>query len=97
MAKHLLNGSHAKNIATRWRLEARLEALEQELSNNKVIAFNHRRREGNKVADLLANIGVESELTLQAGTLDILKNHAQAQECNHLVQNDANPSDVGAS
>eukprot|EP00253_Pinus_taeda_P025694 PITA_25694 len=28
MAKHLLNGSHAKKIATSWRLEARLEAME---------------------------------------------------------------------
>lgn len=74
-----------------WKL------LEQELLNNRAIAFNHTRREGNKVADLLANIGVGSELNLQASTLDIIKNHAQAQECIHLVQNDANLLDAGAS
>lgn len=60
--KHLLNGSHAKKIAMSWRLEERLEALEQELSNNKAITFNYTRREGNKVAYFRANIGVESEL-----------------------------------
>lgn len=78
MAKHLLNGSHAKKIATSWRLEARLEAMEQELLSNKAITFNHIRREGNKVVDFMANIGVENEHTLQTGTPNILKNHEQA-------------------
>eukprot|EP00253_Pinus_taeda_P011126 PITA_11126 len=96
MAKHLLNGSHAKKIATSWRLEARLEAMEQELLNNRAITFNHIKREGNKVVDFMANLGVENEHTLQKGTLDILMNHEQAQECNRLVQNDAALLDAGA-
>lgn len=67
MAKHLQNGSQARKIATSWRLEARLEAIEQSLRSNRAISFNHIKREGNKVADLLANIGVENENTLLTG------------------------------
>jgi len=95
MAKQLLNGSHARKIATSWRLEARLEAIEQALLNNRAIIFNHVKREGNKVANLLANVGVENEHTLLTGTLDIIPNHDQVQECNLLVQRDAAPPDAG--
>jgi len=95
MAKHLLNGSQARKIATNWRLEARLEAIEQALHSNRAITFNHIKREGNKVADLLANIGVENENTLLTGKLDIITNNDQAQECTRLVQRDAAPPDAG--
>lgn len=36
------------------------------------IIFSHVKREGNKVADLLANIGVDAENTLLIGTIDII-------------------------
>jgi len=58
MATRIQNGSQARKVASSWRLEARLNAIEQELRKNRAISFNHIRREGNKVADLLANIGV---------------------------------------
>lgn len=95
MAKHLLNGSQAKKIATRWRLEARLKAMEQELLTNRAITFSHIKRYGNKVADFLVNVGVDNEHIIQIGTLDILTNDAQAQECNRLVQHDAIPPNAG--
>ena len=68
-----------------------MEAIEQALLNNRAIIFNHIRREGNKVADLLANVGVENEHTLITGTLEIISNHDQKQECKLLVQRDAAP------
>lgn len=75
MAKQLLNGTHARKIANSWRHEARLVAIEQWLHNNRSIIFIHVKMEGNKVADLLANLGVDSEHTLITGTLDIIQNH----------------------
>jgi len=95
MVKQLLNGSHARKIAMSWRLEARLEAIELELLNNRAIIFSHVKRDDNKVTDLLANVGVESNNTLLTGTLNIIPNHDQIQECNQLVQKEATPLDVG--
>lgn len=89
MANQLLNGVHAHQIANSWRLEARLDAIEQALHTNRAIILNHVKWEGNKVADLLANLGVENGHTLLTGALDIIHNHDQNQECKTLVQRDA--------
>ena len=72
MANQLLNGTGAHKIANSWRLEARLEAIEHWLHTNHAIIFQHVKREGNKVADLLANTGVDNEDTLLSGDLDII-------------------------
>ena len=37
----------------------RLELLQLWLRDNKAVTFNHIRREGNKLADFLANLGAE--------------------------------------
>jgi len=95
MAKNILNGSHAKKIATSWRLEARLEAIELELHRNRAITFTHIKREGNKVADFMANVGVENDHSLITGQLNTILTHDKAQECSHLVQKDAIPPDAG--
>jgi len=96
MVQQLLNGSHASKIATSWRLEARLEAIELELLNNREIIFSHVKRDGNKVADLLANVGVESNLALLTGPTNIIQNNDKLHECNQMVQEEATPPDVGA-
>ena len=95
MATRIQNGAQARKVASSWRLEARLNNIELELRTNRVISFHHTKREGNKVADLLANIGVENKQTLSSGLTDIIPNHPQAQECNHLIQKDAKLSDAG--
>lgn len=95
MAKRLQNISQARKIATRWRLEARLKDIEQLLRSNRVISFMHTKREGNKVADLLANIGVENDSTLITGNTSRIPNYVQAQECASLIQNDAAAPDAG--
>eukprot|EP00253_Pinus_taeda_P007130 PITA_07130 len=95
MAKHLQNGSQANKIATSWRLEARLKDIEHLLRNNRVISFMHTKRGGNKVTDLLANIGVENASTLITGNTSIIPNFDQAQECARLIQNDIAAPDAG--
>lgn len=95
MAKKILNGSQARKIATSWRLEARLEAIERELHSNRAITFTHTRREGNKVVDFMANVGVGNNHSLITGQLNTILTHVEAQECSRLVQKDATPPDVG--
>lgn len=71
--------------------------MENILNRNRAIIFNHVKRESNKVADLLVIVGVESRHSLLTGTLDILQNDEQKQECNTLLQKDATPLDAGVS
>jgi len=95
MVKQLLNGSHARKIATSWRLEAILEAIELQLLNNRAIIFSDVKRDGNKDADILANVGVESNIALLTGPINIISNNDKIQECNQLVQEEATPPDAG--
>jgi len=80
-AKQLFNGAHANKVSTSWRLEARLEDIENHLNTNRAIIFNHVKRECKKVEDLLANMGFDSRHPLQTGTLGILQNDEQKKEC----------------
>lgn len=95
MAKQNINGIHARKIAKSWRLEARLEVLKQWLHNNQAIIFPHVKREGNKVADVLSNLGVDSKHTLITGVLDIIQNHNHAQECKIHVEKEDTPPYAG--
>lgn len=95
MANQLLQGAHANKVANSWRLEARLGLIEQWLNTNRALLFKHVKRDGNKVAELLANMGVDSEHTLLVGSLNIIHDYAQLQECNTLVQNDVDFPDAG--
>ena len=95
MANQLLHEAHANKVANSWRLEARLELIEQWLKTNRALLFKHVKKDGNKVADLLANMGVDSEKNILVGSLDIIHDHDKKQECNTLVQKDADLPDVG--
>ena len=97
MATQLLNGARARQIASSWRLEARLEIMEGWLQENRALLFKHTRREGNKVADLLANLGVDCGSNLITGALDIIQKEDQRRICHNLIQREANPPDAGAS
>eukprot|EP00253_Pinus_taeda_P034383 PITA_34383 len=59
MAIKIQQGTEAQKISTSWRMVARLELLQSWIRDNKAATFNHIRREGNKLADFLANIGAE--------------------------------------
>lgn len=95
MAKKILNGSQAKKVATSWRLEARLEAIEQKLQSNRAISFTHTKREGNKIADYMANVGVGGNHSLLTGQLNDILSNEEAQECSRLVQMEETPPDAG--
>ena len=62
---------------------------------NRAITFKHVKREGNKVADLLENLGVDSDQVLHSGSLYILNDSSHLHECTDLVDNDAEFPDAG--
>eukprot|EP00253_Pinus_taeda_P020461 PITA_20461 len=59
MAIKIQQGTEAQKVSRSWRMVTRLELLQSWLKDNKAITFNHIRREGNKLADIMANIGVD--------------------------------------
>lgn len=85
MATKILNGTQVRNIATSWRLEARLENIASELQRNRAITFMHTRREGNKVADFMSNVGVETQHSFLTGAMNTILTNEKAQECSLLV------------
>jgi len=95
MANRIQNGSQTRKVAHSWRLEARLNSIERELLQNRALSFLHTKREGNKTADLLANLGVDCSLNLLSGKLDIIPNSQKAQECKRLIHSDAGFPDAG--
>jgi len=64
----------------------RLELIQQWLSTHKAVTFKHIRRDGNKVVDILVNIGVNSGLTLHAGSFNTISTALQLKDYNDLVQ-----------
>ena len=54
-----------------------MKSIEDWLVNNRALTFLHTRREGNRVADFLANVGVDSEHNLLTGTPETLQNEEQ--------------------
>jgi len=72
-----------------------LNDLAQKLSNFSAISFLHTKREGNKVADLLANIGTETYHSLLSGDTNIISNRQQLQECQSLILAEAIAPDAG--
>ena len=81
-----MQGTLSKKIGNSWRLAERLELVEDWLRAHRAVNFKHICREGNKVADLLANIGVESNTTLKANQLSSIKTDAQMKEFNEIVE-----------
>lgn len=59
MAIKIQQGTEAQKTSKSWRMVSRLELLQSWLKENRATTFNHIRREGNKLADFLANLGVD--------------------------------------
>eukprot|EP00253_Pinus_taeda_P008598 PITA_08598 len=72
MASKLQQGSAAQKVSRSWRMATRLESLQTLLQNNKSTSFKHIRREGNKAADFLANLGAEIGKEHQEGTPQVI-------------------------
>ena len=86
MINQILQGTPADKVASSWRLAERLEQIEQWLLIYREVTIRHIRQNGNKVAELLANIGVKSGNTLHVGALSTIANTQHLQDFNDSVQ-----------
>lgn len=88
MVNKILHGPPSNKVGNSWRLDERLELIEVWLRTHRAVNFKHIRREGNKVADLLAKIGMESNTTLNENSLPTIATEVQMKEFNELVKNE---------
>lgn len=95
MVTQIQLGSTASRVSKSWRLVTRLELIEQWMKNKRETTFIHVKRDNNKVADLLANIGVEQDQVLHSSIINILNDQSQLQACTDLVHKDAHLLDAG--
>jgi len=65
MAKKLQQGQSVGRLTKNWRLEFKVERLAELLERRPDCSFNHVRRKGNKVADILANRRVTADSSFE--------------------------------
>ena len=90
MAKRMTNGQTFEKFSPSWCLAYRLDQLRTLLQSYPAISFCHVRREANKAADLLANVGVEGETGFLCDRLEDFGEEEWAQHCRHLASRDVN-------
>ena len=88
-------GTPASKVATSWRLLSKLELMKQWLKAHHAISFKHIRRTANKVADCLANKGVNQTLLLFKVSLNSSSDDTLIHDCTHLVHKDSSILDAG--
>ena len=64
--RKLQAGSLTTQVSKNWRWKSRLSTLRQILAGEEALLLTHVKREGNRVADAMANSGVESEFSFHA-------------------------------
>lgn len=93
-ATRIQAGTTSSKIASNWRLLSRLELLEERLRQPHSILFKHVKRTANKVADRLANQGVNQQFQY-SGSLGDSDDEQLKHECTTLVQQDYSLLDAG--
>ena len=96
MAAKIQAGQPATKVSNTWRLEGRLERLGDMLKESDACTWSHIRRNGNKVADRLANLGVEAKVPFWSGLLGNLPNREVQEACQKFIDQDRGNSDAGA-
>ena len=91
----LHSGSTTSNVASSWRLQSRLELIENWLKRPKAITFNHIRCTANTVADRLANQGALQTTPFYEGLLQNSNDEQLILDCTSLVQKDLQTPDAG--
>ena len=76
MKKQLANGRTTEKVSSSWHLASRLETLRGLVMTQPVVSFHHVRRNANKVADMLANIGTGGNVDMRMGRM---KDFGEAQ------------------
>ena len=66
LARRLQSGALTTQVSKNWRWEGRLSVLRQILTSKEAILLLHVKWEGNKVEDVMENVGVENSLSFHA-------------------------------
>lgn len=88
MATKLLQGAPIHKISNNWRMAQILELIRQWLSQYQATSFKHSVREGNKLAEFIANVGAEMEMDIYSGSLFNIATEDQLTEFQNIVEND---------
>lgn len=86
MATKLLQDSSSSKICNSWRRAQRLMHMENWINNNRAISFTHIKRDGNKIADFLANVGVDCGRPLLTGDPATILLDSQLKDFHNQVQ-----------
>lgn len=90
MVTKIIQSTPSHKVSNSWRMAQRLELIDKWLSQHRAISFKHMRREGNKLADFLANMGVECGLEFFVGSLSSVSSEDQLSNYHTVVKNDMN-------
>lgn len=88
MAFKILHGTPSSRMRNNWRLTKRLELIDALLSSHRVITLKHIYREGNKMVDLIASIGVDFGLDIHIVSISRLASEIQIMEYQNSVKNE---------
>ena len=93
LARRLQSGTSTAQVSKNWRWEGRLNPLRKTLTGQESILLSHVIREGNKVADVMANVGVESNMSFHAKESDDSgKSQTTWHRCWKLAEDDKDSS-----
>ena len=95
MAAKIQAGQPASKVSNTWRLEGRLERLGDMLKALDACTWSHIRRNGNKVADCLANLGVKAKVPFWNGLLGNIPNREAQKDCKKFADQDRGNPDAG--
>jgi ribonuclease HI len=85
----ILHGEHPRRISPSWRLSGLLEDFGAIVHPNLTIIPSHVKREANKVADHLANAGVETKSELIHWQANLSDDTDLSRRCRDLASRDA--------
>jgi len=95
MAANIQNGQAATKVSNHWRLEGRLERLVYMMKSPEACTWSHVRRKGNKVADRLANLGVDARVHFWHGPMRNLPSREIQEDCQRLIEQDWGHPEAG--
>ena len=88
LASKLHNGSQSSKVSSSWHLESCIATLYSGLIQGKVVIFTHVCRNGNKMADFLANMGVGACQPFRAQAWNMLSDITAQSRCQDLISSD---------
>ena len=86
LATKLQNGSQSAKVSSSWNLESCVDSLRTLLINGSAVCSSHVRRNGNKVVDILANLGVGACNTVRDKDYNMIPSLKARAQCKDLIK-----------